>query len=104
MGKPDKAVYIPSRIALPPDEGASARPGSLSARAEVFFPFRFCSVAGGAVSSFSASLRHPIENRLARRGYGAPPAEPFDGRKCGLHGAAPSGEGRHAGGSSSGCR
>jgi hypothetical protein len=41
MGKPGKAVYIPSRIALRPDEGLSARPGFLNSRAEVSFPFRF---------------------------------------------------------------
>jgi|SRR5579859_6797781 len=67
MGKPDKAVYIPSRIALRPDEGRRARPGSLNSRAEVSFPFRFASPPETAVCRFPAIFAIPsrIERHAA---------------------------------------
>jgi hypothetical protein len=59
----------------------------MSPRPKASFPFRFWSLAGDEVLSFSADISSCIKNRAAHRGFGARPTELPDDRTCGLHGA-----------------
>ena len=61
----------------------------MSPRPKVSFPFRFWSLAGDGVLSFSAAISRSLKNRAAHPGFGARPTELPDDRTCGLHGARP---------------
>jgi len=59
----------------------------MSPRPKVSFPFRFWSLAGDEVLSFSADISCCIKNRAAHPGSGARPTELPDDRTCGLRSA-----------------
>src|SRR5258708_3587822 len=95
MGKPDKAVFHSSRNACRPAPGRGARPGTLSFRPKVSFPFCFRSPAGDGVSSLPAVIFCILENRAAHHSLGARPTELPDDRTRGLRSADPGIGGRH---------
>src|SRR5258706_10209289 len=87
MGKPGKAVLYSSPNACRPPAGRGARLGAASTRPQVSFPFRFWSLAGDGVFSFSAAIARSLKNRAVYPKSGARPTELPDDRTRGLHGA-----------------